>query len=129
MVRGTPGQPRRHTVSSRLSDEEWASWELAREASGRREMGAWVRAVIDEVIGRYPAGGRPGDVARVPEVNAAAYEVLSGIANNLNQLTRFSHQDQRLAEGIEVALREVVDAAWAVRGLLGRTVVPPEKQP
>ncbi len=125
MVRGTPGRPRRRTISTRVSEEEWAAWDAAREASGRKEMGAWVRAVVDEVVGRHPPGKRPGDVPRVPEVNAAAYEALTGAANNLNQLTRYAHQERGLVPELEAAVREVVEAAWAVRGFGGRTVVDP----
>lgn len=117
MVRGTPGVRRGHTVSTRLSEGEWAVWDAARAGSGRAEMGAWVRAVVDEVIGRFPVGGRPGDVPRVPEVNAAAYAALVGVAANLNQLTRYAHHDRQLTAGLEEAIGAVVAAAFAVRGM------------
>lgn len=116
-MRGTPGVRRDHTVSTRLSEAEWGVWDAARAGSGRAEMGAWVRAVVDEVIGRYPAGHRPGDVPRVPEVNAEAYAALTGAAANLNQLTRYAHHDRQLTAGIEEAIDAVVAAAFAVRGM------------
>jgi len=117
VVRGTAGVRRRRTVSTRLSEAEWGVWDAARAGSGRAEMGAWVRAVVDEVVGAYPAGGRPGDVPRVPEVNAAAYGVLVGAAHNLNQLTRYAHAGGQLSAGIEEAIDAVVGAAFAVRGM------------
>lgn len=117
MVRGTPGVRRGRTVSTRLSEAEWGVWDAARAGSGRAEMGAWVRAVVDEAIGAHPAGHRPGDVPRVPEVNAAAYGVLVGAAANLNQLTRYAHADRQLVEGLEEAIGAVVAAAFAVRGM------------
>lgn len=116
-MRGTPGVRRGRTVSTRLSEAEWGVWDAARAWSGRAEMGAWVRAVVDEVIGVFPAGGRPGDVPRVPEVNAQAYAVLTGAAHNLNQLTRYAHADGQLSAGIEEAIGAVVAAAFAVRGM------------
>lgn len=63
---------------------------------------------------RRVAGDRPV----VPEVNERAYAVLVGAANNLNQLTRFSHQIQALVPGIEAAMAEVVAASRAVRGIV-----------
>lgn len=63
---------------------------------------------------RRAAGDRPV----VPEVNERAYAVLVGAANNLNQLTRFSHQVQALVPGIEAAMAEVVEASRAVRGIV-----------
>ncbi|TXR51573.1 hypothetical protein [Quadrisphaera setariae] len=62
------------------------------------------------------AGSRAGDVPVVPAVNAAAYEALVGAANNLNQLTRYSHQNEALAPGVGEAVAQVVAAARAVRG-------------
>ncbi|TXR51562.1 hypothetical protein FMM08_22420 [Quadrisphaera setariae] len=62
------------------------------------------------------AGSRAGDVPVVPAVNAAAYEALVGAANNLNQLTRYSHQNEALAPGVGEAVAAVVAAARAVRG-------------
>jgi hypothetical protein len=114
MVRGTPGQKRRHCVSVRLTEEELERWHRAREKTGRRELGAWVRAVVEQRLGRK---GIPGDVPTVPLVNAAAYGQLVAAANNLNQLTRYTHERRELAAAIEAAVAEVGRAAMAVRGL------------
>jgi len=128
MVRGTPGKKRTHTISVRVDPDALAAWDAAREASGRKEMGAWVRAVVEDAIGTYAPGQRPGDVPRVPEVNAEAYAHLTAAANNLNQLTRYSHQDEALHPEVVAAIRLVVAAAWEVRGLVGR-VDGPSAQP
>lgn len=114
MVRGTPGQKRKHCVSVRLTEEELERWHRARERTGRRELGAWVRAVVEQRLGRR---GIPGDVPTVPLVNAAAYGQLVQAANNLNQLTRYAHQAGHLPAAIEEAIAEVGRAALAVRGL------------
>jgi hypothetical protein len=114
MVRGKPGQKRSHCVSVRLTEEELERWHRARERTGRRELGAWVRAVVEQRLGRR---GIPGDVPTVPLVNAAAYGQLVQAANNLNQLTRYAHQAGHLPAAIEEAVAEIGRAALAVRGL------------
>lgn len=114
MVRGTPGKKRRHCVSVRLTEEELRRWHQAREKTGRKELGAWVRAVVEQRLGRK---GIPGDVPTVPLVNAAAYGQLVQAANNLNQLTRYSHERRELHAAIQAAIEEIGRAALAVRGL------------
>ncbi|MFJ9676377.1 hypothetical protein ACIRP5_37095 [Streptomyces sp. NPDC101221] len=114
MVRGTPGKRRRHCVSVRLTEEELRRWHQAREKTGRKELGAWVRAVVEQRLGRK---GIPGDVPTVPLVNAAAYGQLVQAANNLNQLTRYSHERRELHVAIQAAIEEIGRAALAVRGL------------
>ncbi|MFF5707418.1 hypothetical protein ACFY7H_33770 [Streptomyces sp. NPDC012794] len=102
-------------MSVRVSVEELAAWRAAQAATGRRELGAWVRAVVTEALtGRR---GVPGDVPVVPLVNAAAYGQLVAAANNLNQLTRYSHEQRELHTAIQAAIEEVGRAALAVRGL------------
>jgi len=119
MVRGTPGVKRTRTISVRVSEAEWEAWEARRAASGRKEMGAWVRAVVLDAEGLGQVGvpgSQAGDIPVVPEVNEVAYAALVGAANNLNQLTRYSHQEEALAAGVSAAVAEVVAAARAVRG-------------
>lgn len=116
MVRGTPGVKRNRTISVRVSAAEFAEWEAHRAASGRAEMGAWVRAVVLDAVGMGGPGSRAGDLPVVPEVNRAAFEVLMGASNNLNQLTRYSHQNEALAAGVAEAVAAVREAALAVRG-------------
>ncbi|MFJ3638037.1 plasmid mobilization protein [Streptomyces sp. NPDC090112] len=115
MVRGIPGQRRTHCVSVRLTPEELENWRAGQAATGRKELGAWVRAVVTEALtGRQ---GVPGDVPVVPLVNEAAYGQLVAAANNLNQLTRYAHQERELPAAIAAAVEEVGRAALAVRGL------------
>ncbi|MFD3940221.1 hypothetical protein ACFWSP_35350 [Streptomyces sp. NPDC058618] len=115
MVRGKSGERRTHCVSVRVTSEELERWRGAQAATGRRELGAWVRAVVTErLTGRR---GVPGDVPVVPEVNAAAFEQLAAASNNLNQLTRYSHEQRELHAAIQAAVEEVGRAALAVRGL------------
>jgi hypothetical protein len=99
----------------RVTPEELERWQAARDQTGRRELGAWVRAVVTEALtGRR---GVPGDVPVVPLVNEAAYGQLVAAANNLNQLARYAHQERELPASIAAAVEEVGRAAMAVRGL------------
>lgn len=116
MTRGTPGIRRTRRISMRVSDAEWAQWEELRAASGRAEMGAWARAVVLDALGMGGPGSRVGDLPVVPEVNAAAFAALMGAVNNLNQLTRYSHQNESLAPGVVEAVAAVQEAALVVLG-------------
>jgi len=124
---------RTHTVSVRLSPEERVAWTVRCALSGRREMGAWVRAVVNDVLdvasgpaAASPVGGRsdhPGDVVRVSEINLETVRALARAGNNLNQLARVLHaRDPGLGvardvvEQIRVAAVETAAAARALRG-------------
>jgi uncharacterized membrane protein YccC len=130
MTRGDASNPRTHDVRVRLNDDEHALWDDARAASGRKEMGAWVRAVITEMLTGERAPARPGDLPRVvlPEVNRDAVEQLRRVGNNLNQLTHRAHADGHapaLAE-LRRLLIEVEDALREVRGQRPvRVLAPP----
>lgn len=124
MTRGDAANKRTRTVAVRLTESEWAEWDAVREKSGRREMGAWVRAVVTEVVKRRRSGRRPGDLSRtvVPAVNAEAVRQLVGIATNLNQLAHWANTEQRAVQDAELRrlLALVEQALYAVRG----TTVP-----
>ncbi|MFI1532778.1 hypothetical protein [Streptomyces griseus] len=129
MARGTPGSKRTHTVSVRLSDAERERWDSARGESGRREMGAWVRAVVEDVLDHRGDGGAPGAERRPAElepVSQAAYDELCRIGANLNQLVRYTHQDAALHPAVEAALFEVGNAALALRGIEPMRPTDPE---
>lgn len=129
MARGTPGSKRQHTVSVRLNDEERVRWDVARTASGRRELGAWVRAVVEDVLDGQVEGERPGaerGPAPLAPINQATYDELCRIGANLNQLVRYTHQDGVLHPAVEAALFEVGNAALAVRGIEPMRPTDPE---
>ena len=117
---------RTHTVSVRLTPDERASWDGLRVAAGRRELGAWVRDVVNDVAaGHRPAGAAGGQPARavpggprvVPEVNQDAYRQLVGVAANLNQVARRLNAGGELAGGeLAAVLVAVREAARAVQG-------------
>ena len=118
MVRGGPLK-RTRTVSTRLTAAEWEAWDRCRHGSGRREMGAFVRAVVNEAVGytsgpgEYRQARRPPDV---PPVNRDAYRQLVGAANNLNQLTRAVHASTPLRHQLRCTLAAVEAAAMAMVG-------------
>lgn len=133
MTRGG-AEKRTHDVRVRLTPTEYARWSAARERSGRKELGAWARATINEVLTGRRDRRRPGDLPRVtvPEVNHEVYAQLCGVANNLNQLARWCNTEQRAAEADElVRLVAAVElAARAVRGTRGPRPAPaPPRDP
>lgn len=111
----TAAGKRDKTVTLRLTEAELARWTEARERTPRKEMGAWVRSVVEEVLTGDPA--IPGDVARVPAINEQAYRELAAVGNNLNQLVRWSHMNDRLHPALLTAIEAVGNAALVVRGL------------
>lgn len=120
-------------MSVRLNDAERARWDEARVDSGRRELGAWVRAVVEDVLAENTdsprTSGVPGAERRPPAldpVSQAAYEELCRIGQNINQLTRYTHQDGRLHPAVEEALFQVGNAALALRGIEPMDPADPE---
>jgi len=126
MVRGGT-EKRTRLVAVRVTPAEWAAWDERRAASGRREMGAWVRAVVNEaerVPARSASPRRAGDVPVVPEVNREVRGQLARAGNNLNQLARAVNAGATPATGtvveeIRAAVDEVAEAARAVYGRMG----------
>lgn len=101
---------RTRVVAVRLNDAEFASWEAATLASGRRQIGAWVR---DEAVAVYlratknarrstapatpddaPAGttADAGVAARQVAELAALRGELSRVGNNINQIAAVLNQ-------------------------------------
>ncbi|MFJ4843704.1 hypothetical protein [Streptomyces sp. NPDC088746] len=120
MARGTPGSKREHTVSVRLNEAERIRWDAARQESGRRELGAWVRAVVEDVLADQGDGGALGaerGPAPLAPINQDTYDELCRIGANLNQLVRYTHQDGHLHPAVEAALFEVGNAALFLRGI------------
>lgn len=118
MVRGGPVK-RTRMVCARLTPAKWEAWDRCRHGSGRKEMGAFVRAVVNDAVGfrespgEYRYARRPPDV---PVINRDAYRLLVGAANNLNQLTRAIHGSAPIRQQLRRTLGAVEDAAMAVLG-------------
>ncbi|MBW5252979.1 hypothetical protein JGS39_29065 [Streptomyces sp. P01-B04] len=113
----------------RLNDAERERWDEARVTSGRRELGAWVRAVVEDVLDDQVDGAAPGaERGPVPldPVSQAAYDELVRIGANLNQLVRYTHQDGALHPAVEQALFEVGNAALSLRGIEPMRPTDPE---
>jgi len=121
MVRGG-AEKRTRLVAVRVTPAEWTAWDERRAASGRREMGAWVRAVVNEaerVPARSASPRRAGDVPVVPEVNREVRGQLARAGNNLNQLARAVNAGA--APAVVEEIRTAVDAvAVAARAVYGR---------
>ncbi|MFV0307611.1 MAG: plasmid mobilization protein [Desertimonas sp.] len=117
---------RGHQVKLRLDDDE-----LERLRADAERAGMSVQRYVVEALVRAPqrtsgeAGG--GVVApaapalTLPQQRAlietflAVRRTLAGAANNLNQLTRWSHAHEQAAEGLEAAIAAVEVAAGKVR--------------
>ena len=122
MGRGRAGVERPHTVSVRLSPQERSDWDARREASGRKELAAWVRDVVEaHVHQREPVG----PASELDEDERAANRAVAGTGSNLNQLMHAVNAS--VATGalpVEVALRleaavlanrEAMRALWEQR--------------
>ncbi|MFI2373209.1 hypothetical protein [Streptomyces sp. NPDC018833] len=99
----------------RLNEEELLRWQQARAGTERKELGAWVRAVVEEALQGHP--GVPGDIPRVPEVNEDAYLQLVEAANALRMLVGLAREGGQLPPNVETAVAHLGNAALAVRGL------------
>ncbi|MFE9393549.1 hypothetical protein [Streptomyces sp. NPDC006784] len=116
MVRGKADSKRTHCVSVRLNAEELARWQGARRQTERKELGAWVRAVVEESLNGHP--GVPGDVPRVPEINENAYTHLVQAAQDLRSLIGLAReQGAALPADTDATLARLGNAALQVRGL------------
>ncbi|SBT69313.1 mobilisation protein (MobC) [Micromonospora sediminicola] len=119
MVRGGPVR-RTRDVRVRLSPGEHATWTAAREATGRRELGAWVRAVVNELLARTPGASTAAGPQR--QVDVDAYAALVRAGNNLNQLARWANTQRRYpAEREAAAVYAEVRAAVAEIRAASRT--------
>jgi hypothetical protein len=122
VVRGGPVR-RTRDVRVRLTPAEHAAWTAARERAGRRELGAWVRAAVNELLD-LPAGDRPGRAgpAREQLLDAAAYAALVRTANNLNQLARWANTERRYPDQTRAAAvyRDVAAAVAEIRTAIAR---------
>lgn len=108
---------RTRTVSTRLTPAEWDQWERRRKASGRKEMGAWVRAVVAQAEGLpVPPDHRMGPVVMVPEVNKDVHRQLAGAAANLNQIAIKLNLGEKAAPTLAAVIAELRAAAMAVQG-------------
>lgn len=138
--RGNTESKRTRDVRVRLSDDEWAVWNAAREASGRKEMGAWLRAFVTHILTGTNPDRRPGDLPRVmvPPVNRDAVQQLLRVGNNLNQLAHAANAEGRITDLGELrrVLVQVEDTLRQVRGQHARRVpadavtvdLPPRQQ-
>jgi len=86
VVRGGPVR-RTRDVRVRLTPDEHAAWSAARAVTGRRELGAWVRVTVNELLS-LPSGERlDRPVEPVPPVvDAETNLALVTVANALGEL-------------------------------------------
>lgn len=115
LVRGNPENKRTHCVSVRLNADELQRWQKARGGTERKELGAWVRAVVEESLQGHP--GVPGDVPRVPEANETAYTQLVEAAGQLRELVRLARDTGGLPPDAQNVLAELGTAALHLRGI------------
>src|SRR5690606_25044369 len=121
---------RHRQVKLRLSDDELEAF----QASAAEANLSVQRYIVETVLA---AGGQP---VRRPLLGRqqrallatflATRRTLAGAANNLNQLTRWSHAHEEPAQGIEDAIAAVDAAARRLRldvGLLAESLEPEEE--
>ncbi|MEV6562962.1 hypothetical protein AB0M22_45095 [Nocardia sp. NPDC051756] len=99
------GRPHRHVV--KLSDAEHAELTAQAEAAGVSVPRLLVESASDS--NRVEAG-RAHAVQRLLELD----DQVRGAMNNLNQLTRYAHQNREVAEGTVAALVAATRAALAL---------------
>ncbi len=82
-------------VRVRLTPEEHAAWSAARAVTGRRELAAWVRVTVNELLS-LPSGDRVGRCEPVPPVvDTDTYLTLVTVANALGELVARANAEQR----------------------------------
>ena len=94
VVRGGPVR-RTCDVRVRLTPDEHAAWSAARAVTGRRELGAWLRVTVNELLGLSSEErlDRPEPVP--PIVDAQTYLTLVTVANALGELVAQANAEQR----------------------------------
>ncbi|MCZ7458244.1 hypothetical protein [Streptomyces sp. WMMC940] len=102
-------------MSVRLNEEELERWQKARGGTERKELGAWVRAVVEEALQGHP--GVPGDVPKMPEVNEAAYLQLVQATSDLRELVTALRERGELPPHIDEVISRLGEAALSTRGL------------
>ena len=80
--------PHARRTGVRLTPDEGAAWTAARDKTGWRELGAWVRVAINETL-NLPPGDRPGRGAR------DLLAELTRVANDSYQLARQARAERR----------------------------------
>jgi len=106
------GRP--HQLKLKLSDVELAEFQTAAEAANLTVQ----RYIVETVLAAGPEVRRPllGRQQRALLATfMASRRTLAGAANNLNQLTRWSHAHEEAADGIEAAITAVDAAAGRLR--------------
>ncbi|WP_255411102.1 plasmid mobilization relaxosome protein MobC [Brachybacterium sp. JB7] len=112
---------RTHTALVRLTDAEWASWNVAARGAGYGRTAAWVREVVAGVVAGEGSGVRRDDQAA-----RALVGQLARIGSNLNQVTRSLHVAMndggpRLElEDVEAVVRATGEELRALREVMER---------
>jgi hypothetical protein len=115
MVRGGPVK-RTRDVRVRLTPAEHAAWTAAQQAAGRRELGAWVRDAVNDLLATPPGelGRGQAAVDEGQAVDVEIYQALVKVGNNLNQLARWANTERRSpAERAAATVYDQVRAAVA----------------
>jgi hypothetical protein len=122
---------RTRDVRVRLTPDEHAAWSAARAATGRRELGAWVRVTVNDLL-RMPSGERlDRPVEPVPPiVDAEAYLTLVAVANTLGELAERANAEQRYPAGREASAlyEQVRDAVVEIRSAIAAAVRARERR-
>jgi hypothetical protein len=102
VVRGGPVR-RTCDVRVRLTPDEYAAWSAARAVTGRRELGAWLRITVNEMLS-LPSGERLDRPEPVPPVvDAQTYLTLVTAANALAGLAARANAEARYPAEREIS--------------------------
>ncbi len=107
----------------RLTPDEHAAWSAARAVTGRRELGAWVRVTVNELLS-LPSGERLDRPEPVPPiVDGDTYLTLVTVANALSELVSRANAEARYPAQQEASAvyEQVRQAVIEIRAAIAAT--------
>lgn len=106
------------SMGIRITPTQARQWRMAALRAGHKTLSSWLRSLASQAA-------RTGDTGREPATELAALRTeLGRIGNNLNQLTRYSHQQGQMQD-VEACLQEVRQAARSAHAALQKLTGTP----
>lgn len=120
---------RNHSVTVRMDDEEYKTYEEKQEASGQSKQDYAVNALTTAVL---LSGEEVRELQELNRLLADANRQLRGISANVNQMAKYTnqvgtlcqnHELGRMADSVLEARKECEDLWQSIRRLLSRQKV------